>query len=107
MRFLFLLAVFLLVEKLTIQLICTKSLKISLILKKDLCKLHLVLALTYPILHFNGYLLLLIRYGHAHVIYMAMSDEDLTGVSIPKCGRPSLGEKICRIAYEKVFITDG
>ena len=36
-----------------------------------------------------------------------MSDEDLTGVSMPKRGRPSLEKKSVELAYEKVFITDG
>ena len=63
--------------------------------------MHSVLAFTYPILHFNGYLLLLIRYGRVILIYMATPDEDSTGVSIPKRGRPSLGEKICRIGLRE------
>lgn len=70
-------------------------------LKRNLCKLHSVLAFTYPILHFNGYLLLVIRYGRVILIYMATPDEDSTGVSIPKRGRPSLGEKICRIGLRE------
>ena len=32
---------------------------------------------------------------------MATSDEDSTGISIPKRGRPSLGEKICRIGLRE------
>ena len=59
-------ATILLVEKLIIRFICTKSLK-------KVCKWHSVLAFTYPILHFNGYLLLLIRYGRVIWLRLTMT----------------------------------